>query len=1001
LACAVVGALPALCFAATATLTINAGTVVNSFVPMRAFGANAAYWDGTELNTIQPQVLAAGNQFIRYPGGSSSDDFHWNGQGSFDANRHWVPSETSYGLSWEDNELFRGTTSASYSVAGNATDGDPDTYWLSNADTDFPNAQWIYVDLGSAQSATSMQITWAGPYATQFHVQYWNTNAGYPYPYESTSDLWTDTSAGLQTGAGGTQTVTFSATPSSEFYRILCTASSMSPAQYAVAEMSVFNGATQLTVNSPDYSAATGEPLQSNTTASSTDPACEMDTPVDMDFVSFMTWLQTLGPNAKPLITINVGCGTPQEAAAWVYYANVVQGYGIKDWEIGNEMDGDWETGGPLCAVDYARRFIEYYQAMTAVDPTIHVYGPVPGGAYDSSDDLNNDTYIQDFVNRLAADPGGSKTADVGGIDFHWYPNYEDNPPILTTPPEVATFAQTDLPNMLANLPQAATVPVLMTEYNGGINSVGTAQLENGLWVADWLGEFLTNLGSRFSSNLWDLLEADPGDENATAPNGYELGMLNGSQDGWQYQPHAHYWAMQMLTHDWAIPADTNSHSLVQSSTSLPLTLSAYADLRPDGILSLMVINKDPVNAYTTTLDISGFTPNTSAATWTFNASNYAWETTSLPYHAAPDTSPTTGTDSGVASGYTHSFGPYSITVLQFTNSALPPATATMSPTPMPTPTATPTFAPFVLVDNFDNPDRNGAPPARLNLWNGNWSGSASDTTVTVSYLAPGAAGTPYSCSWTSQVGSGGWSDLATSFPSTFDATGSGYVGLEFWAWGDGHTYWASIQTVSVTDYNFYGVSITPAVGQWTFYQIPFTSMARQAGWGTESPPPPAVPVANDLQGLQFATYGSTPANCTLRLDQIGFYMQSDKGDENISTPTFSPSPSFTPSSPTPVAGPSVTILAAQAWPMPLTGKEGMQLGLNLEGTVQVVHVQIYDSTYRLAADLSLPGGGPGWTHVPLPGGVPAANGVYFLRVWAQNGALSGAIHRLKLYVAR
>src|SRR5665213_2978197 len=824
--------------AASAVLSVNTAVVVNTFIPLNAFGANAAYWDSSALKNIQPQVVAAGNQFIRYPGGSSSDDFHWNGTGSFDANHHWVPSETAYSLSWQDNELYRGTTS-SYGVPSNVTDGDASTYWLSNTDSDLPKAQWVYVDLGTGagRSATSMQVAWGSPYATQFTLQYWNNfSTGYQTPpYEAPSGLWVNTSAGTLTSTGGTQTVTFNATPPSEFYRILCTASSVSPAQYAIAEVTIFNGATQLTVNSPDISGATNQAVQSNTTASSTDVACEMDVPTDMDFLSFMAWLHTLGPQAKPLITINVGCGTPQEAAAWVYYANVVQGYAIKDWEIGNEMDGAWETGGPLNANDYARRYIEFYQAMKAVDSSIHVYGPVPGGAYDSSDNLDNNTYIQDFVNRLAADPGGDKASYANGIDFHWYPNWEDSPPILGTPAKVAPFAQTDLPRMLANLPNAATVPVLMTEYNGGIDSAGTAQLENGLWLADWLGQFLTNLGSRFSSNLWDLLEADPGDTNIGTPNGYELGMLNGSQDGYLYQPHAHYWAMQMLTQRWAIAADTNTHTLVQTVSSLPLAVSAYADLRPDGVLSLLVINKDPVNAYTTTLDFSGFAPNATASTWTFNASNYAWETTTLPYHAAPDSSPTAASDSGVASGYIHTFGPYSVTVLQFTNAALPAATATASPTPMPSPTPTPTFGPFVLVDNFEDPSRNGLAPQRLNLWGGSWSDGMSATVATVSYLAPGAAGTLHSCSWTSQVGAGGWSDLVTSLPSTFNATGSGFVGLEFWAWGDGNSYWASIETVSVRDYNWYGFAVSPTAGVWTFYQIPFASMARQQGWGSQT----------------------------------------------------------------------------------------------------------------------------------------------------------------------
>src|SRR6266536_4889277 len=66
------------------------------------------------------------------------------------------------------------------------------------------------------------------------------------------------------------------------------------------------------------------------------------------DFNTFMGSVQRVG--AQPIIIANYGTGTPQEAAAWVQYANVTRGYGVKYWEIGNELYGnghygaDWEA---------------------------------------------------------------------------------------------------------------------------------------------------------------------------------------------------------------------------------------------------------------------------------------------------------------------------------------------------------------------------------------------------------------------------------------------------------------------------------------------------------------------------------------------------------------------------------------------------------------------------------------------------------------------------------
>lgn len=90
---------------------------------------------------------------------------------------------------------------------------------------------------------------------------------------------------------------------------------------------------------------------------------------------------------AEPTITVNVeGRGaTPEEAAAWVEYCNgpvssrygalrAAHGhpepFGIRYWELGNEIWGDW-VRGHSDAETYARNYRRYRDAMRAVDPTI------------------------------------------------------------------------------------------------------------------------------------------------------------------------------------------------------------------------------------------------------------------------------------------------------------------------------------------------------------------------------------------------------------------------------------------------------------------------------------------------------------------------------------------------------------------------------------------------------------------------------------------------------
>ena len=72
------------------------------------------------------------------------------------------------------------------------------------------------------------------------------------------------------------------------------------------------------------------------------------------DFDSFMGTVQKIG--AQPILIANYGTGTPQEAAGWVQYANITKGYGVKYWEIGNEVYGNgyyrtWSENGQAVTV--------------------------------------------------------------------------------------------------------------------------------------------------------------------------------------------------------------------------------------------------------------------------------------------------------------------------------------------------------------------------------------------------------------------------------------------------------------------------------------------------------------------------------------------------------------------------------------------------------------------------------------------------------------------------
>ena len=97
----------------------------------------------------------------------------------------------------------------------------------------------------------------------------------------------------------------------------------------------------------------------------------------------FLTWTRLVG--TEPLMGLNFGTGSAEDAAALVEYCNVAGGtkwselrrshgyaepYGVKFWCVGNEMDGPWQIGH-MPARAYGLKATDAARQMRAVDPSI------------------------------------------------------------------------------------------------------------------------------------------------------------------------------------------------------------------------------------------------------------------------------------------------------------------------------------------------------------------------------------------------------------------------------------------------------------------------------------------------------------------------------------------------------------------------------------------------------------------------------------------------------
>jgi hypothetical protein len=394
--------------------------------------------------------------------------------------------------------------------------------------------------------------------------------------------------------------------------------------------------------------------------------------PSNTDFDHFMATAKRVG--AQAILTANYGSGTPKEAADWVKYANVDKGYGVKYWEIGNEVYGNghygdgkgWETDthADKSPKAYAKNLVAYSKAMKAVDPKVKIGAVLTTpGFWPDAEKAPGDT--ADWNNTVLSIAGHS-------IDFvivHWYPGGTTTADLLNTPSRIAGV-RSSLRSLIAKYAgsNAASVEIAVTETDA-VGSPALTSQAAALFAPDtymtWFEQGATHV------DWWNLHNGT--DQAPTTVHGetdyQDGGVLSaGTCAGGKCEPRRDtpfptYWGIRSLT-ALAKPGDT----MVKSS-SRNSSVTVHAVRNSTGGLNVMLTNKSPQNAAQVSLSYAGFTPAAGAVTTVSYAKGDTALTTAKRGTAAAQTLP-----------------PYSITTLQ-----LKPASGTASAdklTPAPTPTA-------------------------------------------------------------------------------------------------------------------------------------------------------------------------------------------------------------------------------------------------------------------------------------------------------------------------
>jgi len=315
------------------------------------------------------------------------------------------------------------------------------------------------------------------------------------------------------------------------------------------------------------------------------------------------------------IITVNYGSnaagtggGDPNEAAAWVDYANNTKHYGIKYWEIGNEIAGNgfygswWETDwhspnntsasrtgdSRLGPTAYGANTVQFINAMKAKDPTIKcgVSIVAPGAWPDNTSTPWNSNLLSQC---------GTK---IDFVIIHWYPGGSD---------ANALAASSTIAGLVSSVrsvinqycgSNAPNVQILITETGAGSpTSNGAVQtLFNTDNYLTWFENGAQNV---------DYLEMH---------SGFLSEGVSGLADD---TPGEGYYGCQLAS-DVARVGDT----LCAASSNNSL-LKAHVVNRTDNSIGVQLINDDPSNSATVTVNLSNGTFASSGTRHDFGKANF------------------------------------------------------------------------------------------------------------------------------------------------------------------------------------------------------------------------------------------------------------------------------------------------------------------------------------------------------------------------------------------
>jgi hypothetical protein len=387
-----------------------------------------------------------------------------------------------------------------------------------------------------------------------------------------------------------------------------------------------------------------------------------------VNFANFMHVATNVG--AQAIITVNYGTGTSNEAAAWVLSANVTNQCDFKYWEIGNECYGSWETDSNAVAHDpytYAQRAAGYFALMKAADPTIRI-GVVatPGEDSGSNNAAHPVVNPRTGITHYGWTPVMLTYLKNFGVtpDFlihHVYPEWagpESDPLLLQASVNWAPDAA-DLRQQLQDYlgPPASNVELLCTENNNQTSPLGrqSTSIVCGLYLADSLSQLMK---TEFNGYVWWDLRNGANASGSFDPTIY--GWRTNGDEGLLLNSNTRY---PMFYTDKLMRCFVQSGDTVLNPTSDYPLLAAYGVLRSDGLLNLLLMNKDVTTNFTAQINLTGFAPDGTAMVRSYGIAQDEATRTNNP---APGSQDISTNFIPVSSTFTNTMPPGTLSLITF-----------------------------------------------------------------------------------------------------------------------------------------------------------------------------------------------------------------------------------------------------------------------------------------------------------------------------------------------